>query len=238
MDKILAAWRGQTPAFLQSGTRTVTSDSSLSCIAALAALCALGQVEACFLIIRIYLEACDRRRADVVLAPDYTSHMTEGKDGLPLFARIRIGQATPRGCVEAIRVRPARLAPVVELETWDLRSDADHGRSSRRAVTLFQHEHLSVLESLLRRPVEFSQTRRTLSVRGLNLEVARGAVLKVGATLLQVTGRCHPCARMDETLGRGGFVAMFGHGGWTASVVQTGTIRRGDVVQLHAAPNA
>jgi MOSC domain-containing protein YiiM len=28
---------------------------------------------------------------------------------------------------------------------------------------------------------------------------------------------------------------MLGHGGWTASVVQTGVIRRGDVVQLHAA---
>lgn len=159
--------------------------------------------------------------------------MTEIDQRLPRFARIRVEEAMPRGRVGIIQVRPQRLAPTVEVDAWDLRSDADHGRSSKRAVTLFQHEHLSVLESLLGHPIEFSQTRRNLCVRGFNLEVARGAVLEVGETLLQLTGRCHPCARMDETLGRGGFGAMFGHGGWTASVVQSGTIRRGDVVRLH-----
>jgi MOSC domain-containing protein YiiM len=144
-----------------------------------------------------------------------------------------VEQAMPRGHVEIIRVRPKRLEPTVETEAWDLTSDADHSRSSKRAVTLFQHEHLSVIESLLGRPVEFAQTRRNLSIRGFNLEVARGGVLAVGETLLQVTGRCHPCARMDESLGAGGFVAMFGHGGWTASVVRNGTIRPGDLVQMH-----
>lgn len=169
--------------------------------------------------------------------------MTDSRDLLPTYARIRVEQATPRGHVEMIRVRPQRLAPTVEVDAWDLRSGADHGRSPERAVTLFQYEHLSVLESLLERAVEFGQTRRNLCVRGFNLEVARGAVLEVGKTLLQVTGRCHPCVRMDETLESGGFAAMFGHGGWTASIVRTGTIRRGDIVQLHstserAAPRA
>ena len=161
--------------------------------------------------------------------------MAQSNQRLPRFARIRAEKTMPRGHVEIIQVRPRRLAPTVEVEAWDLRSDADHRRSSDRAVTLFQHEHLSVLEKLLGRPVEFSQTRRNLAVRGFNLEVARGAVLEVGETRLLVTGRCHPCARMEETLGRGGFTAMLGHGGWTACVVQTGVIRRGDVVQLHAA---
>jgi MOSC domain-containing protein YiiM len=164
--------------------------------------------------------------------------MTERRDGLPRFARIRVEQAMPRGRVEIIQVRPRRLSPTVEVDAWDLQSDADHGRSSERAATLFQHEHLSVIENLLGRPIEFSQTRRNLCVRGFNLEVARGAVLEVGETLLQVTGRCHPCARMEEALGSGGFAAMFGHGGWTASIVQTGTIRLGDVVQLHSAGDA
>lgn len=159
--------------------------------------------------------------------------MDEIDQSLPRFARIRVDQAMPRGRVEIVQVRPKRLAPTVEVDSWDLRSEADHGRSSLRAVTLFQHEHLSVLESLLGHPIEFSQTRRNLCVRGFNLEVARGAVLEVGETLLQLTGRCHPCSRMEDTLGRGGFAAMFGHGGWTASVVQAGIIRRGDVVQLH-----
>jgi MOSC domain-containing protein YiiM len=91
--------------------------------------------------------------------------MSEHGDGLPRFARIRVEQAGLRGRVEIIQVRPRRLAPTVEVEAWDLGSDADRSRSSERAVTLFQHEHLSVLESLLGRPVEFEQTRRNLCVR-------------------------------------------------------------------------
>ena len=160
--------------------------------------------------------------------------MTDGDHALPAFARKRVDEAEPRGRVELLQVRNKRLAPTVSVEEWDLRSTADHAKSAERAVTLFQYEHLAVIESLLGRPVHFSQTRRNIGVRGFNLEVARGTVVEVGETLLQLTGRCHPCARMEETLGRGGFAAMFGHGGWTASIVRAGTIRRGDVVRLHA----
>ncbi|MGB5808923.1 MAG: MOSC domain-containing protein [Polyangiales bacterium] len=161
--------------------------------------------------------------------------MTQNDDRLPRFARDRVEQSMLRGCVEIIQVRPERRSRPMEVEAWDLRTDADHGGSQPRAVTLFQHEHLAVIEGLLGRPVHFSQTRRNLSVRGFNLEVARGATLDVGETRLEITGRCHPCSRMDETLGRGGFAAMFGHGGWTASIVRSGVIRRGDIVQLHVA---
>lgn len=142
----------------------------------------------------------------------------------------------PSGIVETIRVSPTRRAPTVETEAWDLSSDQDHARSTNRAVTLFQHEHLAVIGAYLGRPVEFSQTRRNLCIRGFNLEVARGRLIEIGDTRLQLTGRCHPCARMDETIGPGGFVAMFGHGGWTASIVRTGTIRCGDVVRLADEP--
>ena len=159
--------------------------------------------------------------------------MSDGDQALPSFARRRVDEAAPRGRVELIQVRPKRLAPTVAVEEWDLRSTADHAKSPERAVTLFQYEHLAVIESLLGRPVGFGQTRRNVAVRGFNLEVARGAVVEVGETLMRLTGRCHPCARMEEALGRGGFAAMFGHGGWTASIISSGTIRVGDVVTLH-----
>ncbi len=158
--------------------------------------------------------------------------MSQRNDRLPRFARARVEKAAPQGQVALIQVRPQRLAPPVAVQSWVLGSDADHSGSAERAVTLLQHEHLGVIESLLGRPVHFEQTRRNLAIRQFNLEVARGAVLQVGETLLQITGRCHPCARMDEALGPGGFAAMFGHGGWTASIVRAGTIRRGDVVEL------
>ncbi|MEM7437660.1 MAG: MOSC domain-containing protein [Myxococcota bacterium] len=154
---------------------------------------------------------------------------------LPRFARDRVREADPRGHVELIQVRPKRLAPTIEVDAWDLSASQDHGSSADRAVTLFQYEHLAVLESLLGRPVSFNQTRRNVAVSGFNLEVARGSVLSVGDALLEPTGRCHPCARMEESLGSGGFAAMFGHGGWTARIIESGVIRRGDTVRLHIA---
>lgn len=165
--------------------------------------------------------------------------MAQGNEPIPRFARLRVEEAAPQGQVELIQVRPRRLAAPVQVDAWDLGSDADHGHSKERAVTLLQYEHLAAIQALLGRPVHFEQVRRNLAIRRFNLEVARGAVLQVGETLLQITGRCHPCARMDEALGPGGFAAMFGHGGWTASIVRTGTIRTGDIVKLaHSADDS
>ena len=151
---------------------------------------------------------------------------------LPTYAQALVKRANTRGIVETIQVRPARREPTVEVEVWDLESAVDHARSAARAVTLFQFEHLAVISSLLGRPVDFARTRRNLCIRGFNLEVGRGSVIEVGDAQLGLTGRCHPCARMEEAFGTGGFAAMLGHGGWTARIVQTGTIRCGDAVQL------
>lgn len=155
-----------------------------------------------------------------------------GDERLPAFARARIRDAQPKGKVAIIQVRPKRREPPVDVDAWDLSSTADHAPSKDRAVTLFQHEHLEVISRLFGRTVEFAQTRRNVAIAGFNLEAARGEVIAVGEVLLELTGRCHPCARMDETIGPGGFTAMFGHGGWTARIVRGGTIRVGDPVEL------
>jgi MOSC domain-containing protein YiiM len=78
--------------------------------------------------------------------------------------------------------------------------------------------------------VDPSLLRRNLVVSGINLQALKGWRFSVGGVLLEGTGLCHPCSRMDEALGTGGLNAMRGHGGLNARVLESGSIRLGDAV--------
>lgn len=104
--------------------------------------------------------------------------------------------------------------------------------TSRRQVTLIQAEHLPVLAALLRRediPPEL--LRRNLMIAGVNLLALKDRRFRIGGVLLEGSGPCHPCSRMEENLGPGGLAAMRGHGGITARVIESGPIRVGDRVE-------
>lgn len=104
------------------------------------------------------------------------------------------------------------------------------GRPTRREVTLVQAEHLGVLGALVGREVRPEDLRRNLVVEGIPLLALKRARFRVGAVLLEGTGPCEPCHRIEEALGPGGFNAARGHGGITARVVVGGVIRVGDPV--------
>ena len=81
--------------------------------------------------------------------------------------------------------------------------------------------------------VDVALTRRNILVSGINLLALKDHQFRIGeSVILETTGHCHPCSRMEENFGTGGYNAMRGHGGLTTRVIAGGTIKIGDVVRL------
>lgn len=144
-----------------------------------------------------------------------------------------------QGRVDWIGVRPAKYETLLALEAvWaeqdvGLEGDRYASRGGKRQVTLIQSEHLLAVASMLGRDgLEPALVRRNIAVSGINLLALKKQKFKIGEVILEYTGLCHPCSRMEELLGPGGYNAMRGHGGITTRVVQGGRVALGDTVEL------
>jgi len=108
-----------------------------------------------------------------------------------------------------------------------------YSHDGNRQVTLIQAEHLAAVASLLGiAEVDPALVRRNVVVAGLNLLALKNRRFRAGTALLDTTGTCEPCSRMEEALGFGGYNALRGHGGISARVVQSGYVRVGDAVAV------
>ena len=146
------------------------------------------------------------------------------------------------GRLEWIGLRPGRREPVRTVDQvraiegrgleGDRRMSTPGAAGSKRQVTLIQGEHLGAVARLLGcDPLDPARLRRNLVVSGLNLLALKDCDFRIGQAVLRYTGPCHPCSRMEEVLGRGGYNAMRGHGGITAAVVSGGRLTLGDAVE-------
>ncbi len=142
------------------------------------------------------------------------------------------------GTVTWIGLRPARREPLMAVDAAVVEPDGglvgDHYQGSgKRHVTLIQAEHLLAIASFLgREAVEPGLLRRNIVVAGINLLALKDKRFRIGAALLECTGECHPCSRMEEAFGPGGYNAVRGHGGITARVLEGGEIRLGDTIAV------
>lgn len=136
----------------------------------------------------------------------------------------------PRAPARAIDATRAIAGVGLADDRLGLRGEAE---LSTRQVTLIQREHLAVIAQLARvADVDPVGLRRNLVVSGINLSALKNPRLRIGEALLEIVGPCAPCSRMEQAIGRGGYAAMRGHGGWTAAVIEGGALRVGDPVRV------
>ena len=142
-----------------------------------------------------------------------------------------------KGRVEWIGIRPEKRKPLLVVEmarVLELGLENDHyaGNSGNRSVTLIQREHIDAVASLLHRDkIDPADMRRNIVVSGINLLALKDRQFRVGTAVLKMTGLCHPCSRMEQTFGTGGYNAVRGHGGINARVIEPGVIKLYDQVE-------
>lgn len=144
-----------------------------------------------------------------------------------------------KGQVKWIGIRPKKKAPLISKDDVQISTstgiEGDHYSKDggKRMVTLIQAEHLKVVGELLDQEVLPESVRRNIVVSGINLNALQDAQFTIGEDIvLQGTGFCHPCSRMEKILGDGGYNAMRGHGGITARVIIGGNMRIGDTIGI------
>lgn len=155
------------------------------------------------------------------------------------------------GRLDAIYLRPDRGQPCLQQDQVQAiaklglqgdrislrQSSAPNG--SKRQVTLLQAEHLPVIAALTgHSQVDPALLRRNLVISGINLLATKSLFkdqplhLLIGDVVLEVSGPCEPCSKMEQVLGKGGYNAMRGHGGITARIIRGGLLRIGDSVKI------
>jgi MOSC domain-containing protein YiiM len=144
------------------------------------------------------------------------------------------------GEVMWIGIRPGRGEPVSVLDETTAQTGGllnDHynvgNPEKKRQVTVIQYEHLQAVASFLgRENIDPSLVRRNIVIKGVNLNALTGKQFMIGEAVLEMTGHCHPCNLMEKNLGKGGYNAMRGHGGFNCRVLKEGKIRIGDKITV------
>ena len=192
--------------------------------------------------------------------PDTAARATHQATNQATDLRALTRRFAQAGALQAIALRPGRGQPAQAVHSAEAHAGqglvGDRGYraagpgNGKRQVTLIQAEHLPVIAALAggrwaADGLDARLLRRNLVVAGLNLLAARSLfkdqplLLRLGAqVVLEVTGPCEPCSKMEALLGSGGYNAMRGHGGVTARVLQGGWLAVGDAVQCLPAPPA
>lgn len=108
----------------------------------------------------------------------------------------------------------------------------DRKFGTRREITIVSAEELTEAAAVWGSDIEPGSTRRQITVSGVGLDRSPGAVVRLGEVVVEVHGDCSPCDEMEQSVGVGARAALVGRAGVMGSIVEGGTIRLGDPVEI------
>ena len=115
----------------------------------------------------------------------------------------------------------------------DYRGALRPGKSNHRQISLMAAEDWTAALAELGRPLPWEQRRANLLCEGILLPREEGARLRIGTVLIEITGECDPCRRMDAVAdGLRRALTPDWRGGRVARVIEGGAIALGDEVRI------
>ncbi len=139
------------------------------------------------------------------------------------------------GRLERIWIKRFHRGPMDPVEQAELRAghglvgNADQG--GRRQVTIIACGRWDSVSEAMADPIDPATRRANVLISGIELEGARGRVLRIGSCRLRINGETRPCERMDEAVpGLRAVLRRPWSGGAYAESIDDGTIALGDPV--------
>ncbi len=141
--------------------------------------------------------------------------------------------------VVSLQIAPEHRSALVAVEHIEV--EAGRGIVGDRYYGT-KHRHISVqsADALadasrdLGRSLDSASTRRTVTVSGGAIPSAPGSRMRLGPVEVEVVRIAAPCRLMDQINGDGARRALHARGGSVCRVLNSGTLRVGDPVQLDA----
>ena len=137
--------------------------------------------------------------------------------------------------VKSILIRPERKAEPLQvtqitITPQGIEGDYYHKEDGKRQVTLIAAEGLAEMAAIVGFQGDAHLAcRRNILIESLPEGDLKGKMIGLGdKVLLEITGYCHPCFRMDENFGEGAIAAFDKRAGWTARVIEGGHVGIGD----------
>lgn len=139
--------------------------------------------------------------------------------------------------VSALHVAKATRLPMRSVESVEVEAgkgivgDRYHG-TKHRHVTVQSQDALDTASGLHGSEVRAELTRRNVTINEGPVPREPGARIRIGDVLLEVVRVAAPCKLLDDTIGPGAQEALRRRAGSVCRVLEGGTVRLGDPVDL------